>query len=444
MRPNDNATLGTDLKRRRALKLIGAGTTLSTLSALAAEGSAAKVASAKAMAKQPPVVVVGGGFGGSTVARTLKTLSPQTDVVLVERKRVYTACPFSNLVVAGQRNISKQEFNWQGLERIGVRVVTANVIGVDTRRQRLRLHDSTSVDYSRLVLAPGIQLRFDAIEGYTHESSIALPHAWQAGSQTLLLRAQLQQMPNGGLVVIAVPQNPYRCPPGPYERASLIAHYLKTRKPRSKLLILDAKERFSKMALFRNAWQSLYGDLIEWRGLSESGAVRRVDARAKTLHTDFDSVTADVANVIPPQQAGAIAQLAGVTDASGWCPINPQTFESSKAANVHVIGDAAIANAMPKSAFAANAQAKVCAAQIDRSLAGQPPVETTLINTCYSLVAPKYGISVAGVYRPGERFLQELPGAGGTSPLEASRSDRRLEAAYARGWFKTITQETFG
>jgi len=430
--------------RREALTLLGLGAVATKVAGAEKTSQSSFEATVRLPRKTRRVVVIGGGFAGATAARSIKLQSPQTQVVLIERKSHYTACPFSNLVIAGERKITAQQFSWQALSRTGVEVITANVTDVDTDRREVKLQDNSRIDYDRLVLAPGIALRFDAIEGYNEQAATILPHAWQAGSQTTLLRQQLKSMPNNGLVVIAVPQNPYRCPPGPYERASLIAHYLRREKRRAKLLVLDAKDRFSKMSLFRNAWQELYGDLIEWRGLSDSGAVRKVEPATRTLHTDFDNVTADVANVIPPQTAGAIAHIAGVTDASGWCPVNASTFESTQANMVHVIGDAALASAMPKSAFAANAQAKVCATQIARSLQELPPLDSTLINTCYSLVAPNYGISVAGVYQPVAERLEEVEGAGGTSPVVAKRTTRRLEANYAQAWFKTITRETFG
>ena len=270
-----------------------------------------------------------------------------------------------------------------------------------------------------------------------------MPHAWKAGEQTLLLRRQLEAMPDGGLVVISAPANPYRCPPGPYERASLIAYYLKTHKPRSKLILLDSKDIFSKQKLFQAAWKELYPNL-EWVSLSDGGKVTRVDPATNTFETDFGSHKADVANVIPPQRAGAIAATAGVADRTGWCPIDPVTFESKLQPGIHVIGDAAIAGAMPKSAFAANAQAKVCADAVAQLLAGNAPVEPRLINTCYSLVAPGNAISVAGVYRPVNGQLTDVEGAGGTSPLNAPAEQRAKEAEYADAWFKTITGETFG
>jgi hypothetical protein len=246
------------------------------------------------------------------------------------------------------------------------------------------------------------------------------------------------------VVVISAPANPYRCPPGPYERASLIAGWLAKNRPRSKLLLLDAKDAFSKQKLFESAWAQLYPGFLERVALSDGGKVIRVDAATRTFETDFGTHTAEVGNVIPPQRAGRIAVLAGVVDKTGWCPIDPVTFESKLQPGIHVIGDAAIAGAMPKSAFAANAQAKVCADAVAVLLAGGTAPEPKLINTCYSLVAPGYGISVAGVYRPANGLLTEIPGAGGLSKLDASAAERAQEAEYADEWFHTITAETFG
>jgi NADPH-dependent 2,4-dienoyl-CoA reductase/sulfur reductase-like enzyme len=271
-----------------------------------------------------------------------------------------------------------------------------------------------------------------------------MPHAWKAGEQTLLLRRQLEAMPDGGLVIIAAPANPYRCPPGPYERASLIAYYIKTNKPKSKLIILDAKDAFSKQRLFQDAWKELYPGIIEWVSLSSGGKVTKVDPATMTVETDFAKHQPAVANIIPPQKAGRIAEAAGVADRTGWCPVNPVSFESTLQPNIHVIGDACIAGAMPKAGFAANAQAKVCAAALTRLMGGQKPDEPKLINTCYTIVAPDYGITVAAVYHPVNGQLVEVQGAGGISPVEAPKSTREQEAKFADGWFHTITGEMFG
>ena len=390
------------------------------------------------------VVVVGGGFGGLTCARALRAADPSLHVSLIEPNPRYVACPFSNLVIAGERTLSEQTFDYVGADRDGIEVVHDRVVGVDPVARTARLGRGGTVFYDRLVLAPGIALHYDALPGYDASATERMPHAWQAGPQTHLLARQLTAMPDGGTVVIAAPPNPYRCPPGPYERASLIAHYLSTHKPRSKLLILDPKDRFSKQGLFLSAWSRLYGTLIEWQGLSDGARVVSVDAGNMTLETDFDVVRANVANVIPPQRAADVARQAGVADASGWCPVAAATFESTRVPDIHVLGDAAIANAMPKSAFAANAQAKLCAVQIARTLRGEPPLDTKLINTCYSLLTPSYGISVAGVYaQDGERW-HEIDDAGGTSPVDADAATRQLEASYASHWFTTITREVFG
>src|SRR5205085_5017705 len=326
----------------------------------------------------------------------------------------------------------------------GDQVVLSPGTAVDPQGRTVTLDNGSQLPYDRLVLSPGIDIRWDGLPGYTEAAAERMPHAWKAGEQTLLLRRQLEAMEDGGTVVISAPANPFRCPPGPYERASLIAHYLKTKKPKSKVIILDAKDAFSKQRLFQNAWAQLYPDHLEWVSLSKGGKVNSVDAATKTLKTDFGDHKADVANIIAPQRAAAIAQTAGVADRSGWCPVDPVTFESKLVPNIHVLGDAAIMGAMPKSAFSANAQAKVCAAAVATLLAGQTPGEPRLINTCYSLVAPDYGITVAGVYKPTNGVLADIEGAGGVSPIDAPRENRALEAQFAEGWFKTITGEVFG
>lgn len=388
------------------------------------------------------VVVVGGGFGGATCARELRRSG--FDVILVESNPIYTACPLSNAVLAGLRPIEAQQFRLDSLEKAAIGIVRQRAVRVVPQDRRIVLEDGSALDYDRLVLSPGIDLRFDVLPGYDEAAAAILPHAWKAGEQTTLLRRQLEAMDDGGTVIISAPSNPFRCPPGPYERASLIAHYLKTHKPRSKLLILDTKDSFSKQRLFQTAWRALYPNIIEWVSLSSGGKVIEVDAKTRTLVTDFGRHTGDVVNVIPPQRAGQIAQAAEVADRSGWCPIDPVTFESRLQPNIHVIGDATIAGGMPKSAFSANAQGKVCAAAIASLLRGQAPAEPKLINTCYSLVAPDYGISVAGVYRPVKGVLTDVEGAGGTSPMDAPPSFRAQEAVYAEAWFKTITAEVFG
>jgi len=392
----------------------------------------------------PRVVVVGGGFAGGSCARALRQEDPRIAVTLVEPNATFTACPFSNSVIGGLRELSAQQFTYDRVAADGIAIARTTATAVDAQARSVTLADGTRLPYARLVLAPGIDIRWGALPGYDEAAAARMPHAWRAGEQTLLLRRQLEAMPDGGLVVIAAPANPFRCPPGPYERASLIAHYLKAKKPRSKLIVLDAKDAFSKQRLFQAAWAELYPGLLEWVPLSKGGNVTSVDAATLELVTDFGRHKAAVANVIPPQKAGRIADAAGVADRTGWCPIDPATFESKLVPGIHVIGDAAIAGAMPKSAFAANSQAKTCAAAVARLVTGAAPSTPKLINTCYSLVAPDYGISVAGVYAPSGGQLAEVPGSGGVSPAEAPRSTRAAEAIFAEAWFRTITAEVFG
>ncbi|AWN50851.1 NAD(P)/FAD-dependent oxidoreductase [Methylobacterium sp. 17Sr1-1] len=388
------------------------------------------------------VAVIGGGFGGATAARVLHRAG--LDVTLVEPAETYWACPFSNEVIAGLRPMSAQAFGYEGLRASGVTIARTSAEAVDGAARQVRLADGRTLDYDRLILSPGIALRFDALPGYDAAAAETMPHAWKAGAQTELLAQKLAALPEGGTVVLSVPGNPYRCPPGPYERASLIAYYLKAHKPRAKLIVLDAKDTFSKQKLFEQAWKALYPGLLEYVPLAAGGQVTAVDPAAMTVATDFETYKADLACIIPPQRAAPIATQAGVADRSGWCPIDPVTFESRLVPRIHVIGDAAIAGAMPKSAFAANAQGKVCAEAVTDLLAGRTPAAPKLINTCYSLVAPGYGISVAGVYHPDKGVLADVEGAGGTSPVDAPDTVRQQEATYAEDWYRTITSAVFG
>lgn len=406
----------------------------------AAASLAPSIASAQAAGR---IVVVGGGFAGATCARTIKKLDPRITVTLVEASSTFTACPFSNGVIAGLRELKQQQFGYDAVKRDGIVLAQTAATAVDAGAKSVTLADGNRLAYDRLVLAPGVDINWKGLAGYDEAAAEKMPHAWKAGAQTELLRRQLEAMEDGGLVVIAAPDNPFRCPPGPYERASLIAHYLKARKPRSKVLLLDAKDSFSKQKLFQNAWAQLYPGLIEWVPFSQGGKVTSVDPSTLTLATDFAKHKAAVANVVPPQTAGAIALQAGVAK-GGWCPIEPVAFESNQVPGIHVLGDAGIMGGMPKSAFSANAQAKVCAAAIVAKLAGREPVVPLLINTCYSLVAPDYGITVAGVYRPDKGVLAEVPGSGGVSPADADAGFRAKEALFAEGWFRTITSEVFG
>jgi len=390
------------------------------------------------------VVVIGGGFGGATAAKYLKLWSPDLDVTLIEPAARFYTCPFSNLYLGGLMDFEAVGHGYDALAALGVNVVQAYADDVDTSGKTVTVGGDT-ISYDALVLSPGIDIRWGALEGYDEAAAELAPHAWKAGPQTQLLRAQLEAMPDGGTFVLVAPDNPFRCPPGPYERVSLIANYFKNEKPSSKILILDAKDAFSKQGLFTAGWQALYGDMIEWVSRTNDGRVIRVDAETLTVETEFGrTITADVLNVVPPQQAGLIAQRAGVTNEGGWVPVNPATFESQLAAGVYVVGDATVAAPMPKSGFAACTQGKFVAASIIAALEDREPLPPKWANTCYSLVGPDYGISVAGVYELVDGAIVEVPGSGGVSPGDADAAFRAREAEYAHGWYRAITNDIWG
>ena len=400
---------------------------------------------AGARARGGRVVVVGAGFGGATCARYLRRLAPELDVTLVERAKRFVTCPFSNTVVAGLQDLDSVTHGFEGLRRQGVTVLEGEVVAVDPEGGTVRLAGGGSLSYDRLVLSPGIDLEWNAIEGYDEAAAARMPHAWKAGAQTALLRRQLEAMKDGGLVVIAVPASPYRCPPGPYERASLVADYLHREKPRSKVLVLDAKDGFSKQGLFREGWERLYPGMIEWVGFSGGGNVIAVDPGAMEVRTDFETFRADVANIIPPQRSARLVDTADLAAGGDWCPVDQRTFESAVVPHIHLLGDAILAGAMPKSGFSASSQAKVCARAVVALLREEEPPEPVYVNTCYSLLAADYGISVAAVYRLNdEGEITAVPDSGGVSPADAPLAFRRTEADYARGWYASITADMFG
>ena len=429
-----------ELTRRQMLKTMGAGAAASglALSGCASNGGKAKGAH---------VVVVGGGFGGATCAKYLRQFDPDVRVTMVEPNKSYTTCPASNWYLGGFRTMESITHDYSALKNThGASVVHDKVTAVDVDGRKVRLAGGDTLSYDRLVIAPGIDFRWDEVEGLDASTANDIPHAWKAGEQTRILREQLEAMPNGGTFVLVAPPNPFRCPPGPYERASLVANYFKQHKPRSKVLILDPKEGFSKQGLFQAGWKDVHGDMIEWVAGSAGGAVDRVDAASKTVHaaSGFDEHKADVLNYVPPQKAGKLAFDAGLVNDTGFCPVNQQTFESTIHAGIHVIGDASIAGAMPKSGHSANSQGKMAAAAIVAQLRGDDVVTPSHVNTCYSLVSEDYGITVAAVYRYKDGSIGGVEGAGGVSPGDAGRDFRQQEAAYAQGWYASIVQDTWG
>jgi sulfide dehydrogenase [flavocytochrome c] flavoprotein subunit len=407
-------------------------------------GSAALGAPMLARGAGARVAIVGGGFGGATAAKYLKLADKSLDVTLIERDEVFVTCPFSNYVIGGFGTTMGQiTQRYDTLaKRYGVKFVHGEARAIDTARSQIRVGEQR-IRYDRLVVAPGVDMNFGAIPGYDAAAAQRIPHAWKAGPQTTLLRKQLEAMPAGGTVILAVPPAPFRCPPGPYERVSTIAWYLKNKKPRAKILVLDSNDAFSKQGLFQAAWESEYPGMITWIAGKDGGKPERVDAKAMSVKTGFGEEKGAVINFIPPQRAGKIAIDSGLADARGWCPVDPMNFSSTRAPNTYVIGDAAIAGAMPKSGSSANAQAKVVAAALLADLAFKPADRPALFNICYSLVTPDYGISVTNVFQASPAGIVAVPNSGGVSARDASRDDRKLEAQFTRGWYRAITQDVW-
>lgn len=420
------------VERRQILKAMGAASVLPVLATCA-------------RATGPRAVVVGGGFGGATCARYIKSIDPGIDVILIERNESYTTCPFSNNVLGGLQSLDSLVHGYDGLKvHWGVRIVHDTVTGVDPMKRNVTLASGNTIDYDRLVLSPGVDMKWGAIGGYDEAAAEIMPHAWKAGPQTVLLQKQLASVEDGGLVVIAAPDNPYRCPPAPYERACMIAHYLQAAgKPRAKIMILDAKDKFTKQELFQQGWARFYPGMIEWVSGSQGGQVTEVDTKAMTVTCKAGIFKAQVANIVPPQSAGAVTRQAGAATQDGWCEIDPWTMESKAVAGVHVIGDACVPGAMPKSGFAANSQAKICAAAVVALLRDRKPVEPLFMNTCFSTIAPDYAISVAGTYRASAGAIVAVMGTGGLSPLDAPDSIRKAEYEDAQGWYASTMAEMF-
>lgn len=427
--------------RRNFLKVTGGAAALGSLSFPGISLGASK----------GKVVVVGGGIGGATAAKYIRMMDPGVEVTVIEPNKHYHTCFMSNEVLSGERTIESIRFDYSGLASHGVKVVHDYVTGIDAAKQTVTTKNGQSFQYDRCIVSPGVDLRYDTIEGYDEAVAESIPHAWKAGPQTVTLRKQLEAMKDGGTVIIAPPPNPFRCPPGPYERASQIAWYLKNNKPKSKILILDPKDKFSKFGLFTAGWKKHYGygtddSLIEWVSGAKGGKVEAVNAKTKTVQAAVEEFQGDVLNIIPAQKAGKIAFMAGLTDESGWCPVEGNTFESKKHKNIHVIGDASIASPMPKSGYAANSQAKVCAAAVVALLNGNEAPQPSYVNTCYSIITPDDGISVAMVYDYGDGQIRKVSGSGGLTPGydKTTMAMRKREVGYAHSWFKNITGDVFG
>ena len=417
--------------RRDFLKLSGAA------AALAATGCAT-TGGAKAR-----VVVIGGGFGGATAAKYIRMWGSNIEVVLVEREADFVSCPISNLVYGGSKTMKDITYGYSGLKRYGVQVVRDTAFEISTSTKTVKLVKGGDLKYDRLVVSPGIDFMFDQIAGYEAAMKTnRVLHAWKAGAQTIALQKQLAAMRDGGVFVLSVPLAPYRCPPGPYERACQVASYFKKTKPRSKVLILDANpDVTSKGPLFKKAWAELYPGMIEFRGNSKAVGV---SAQTGTVRLEVEDVRGDVLNVVPPQRAGDIAVKAGLITANNrWCGVDWRTMESAAVKGVHVLGDATLsAPLMPKSGAMANQHAKICASAVVAMINGQAPnPEPKIANTCYSYVSDDEAIHVASVHTWDDKdsTLKSVPGSGGVSSARNT-----LEGGYAWAWAVNVWQDTLG
>jgi sulfide dehydrogenase [flavocytochrome c] flavoprotein chain len=418
------------MNRRTTLKTIAATSMASSLAACATNG-----------VTTPPflghVVIVGGGFGGATAAKYLRLWGEgKIAVTMIERQAAFISCPMSNLVIGGSRKIEALTSGYDGLTKLGVTVIQDEVTGVDSMKRSVTLAGGKTIAYDRLILSPGVDFLFGEVMGLDAAAQSTVLHAWKAGAQTVALRKQLEAMPDGGVMAISIPKAPFRCPPGPYERACQAAAYLKATKPKSKVIILDANEDVqSKKALFMKEWNGTYKGMIEYRNNWEA---KQVDAKSNTVESDLgDKLKANVLNIIPPMQAGFIAKTAGVINVNNkWCDVDWITMESKTVKNIHVLGDAVqIAPGMPKSGHMANQHGKVAAAAIVEVMNGRTPAPLTMANTCYSFVDAERVVHVSSVHRydAEKKTMVTVAGSGGLS-TEANV----LEGAYAWGWAQTI------
>ena len=389
------------------------------------------------------VTIIGGGFGGATCARILRRYAPEIEVTLIEPRAAFYTGIYCNAAITGVTELGDVIQSPAATEQLGVRWIQQAALEIDPVRKRIRLDDGRSLDADFVVLSPGIEMIWNRIEGINAANSDHMPHAWLGDAQVLLMKRRLRALEDGSTIVIAAPPNPYRCPPGPYERASLFAWQMMHSARRCKIIIADAKDDFSKRVLFQLGWDTLYPNRIEWVPRAQGGEVVSVDHQRNTVHlANGERIHADLVNLIPPQRAAGIAHHSGLTDASGWCPIFPESFESSLHAGVHVIGDAAAAQPVAKSAFSAHVQGTQVALSIAARVRGEHVSDPTYLNTCYSLLAPDYGISISSVYTASDGYVGTRH--TGISPLSGDRALRAREAQYAHALYAQITRNSFG
>ncbi len=423
--------------QRRRLLGAASGAALASAAGSTLLAGCATEAPAVATRKLGRVLVIGGGFGGATAAKYIKKWGGDAiDVMLVERERAFVSCPLSNLVVGGHRKIEDLTVSYDGLRRAGILTLNDEVESIDTAKRSVTFRKLANQSFDRIVVSPGVDFNFGAIQGLDANAQKTILHAWKAGPQTVALRQQLEAMPDGGVFVLSIPKAPYRCPPGPYERVCQVASYFKAAKPRSKIIVLDANPDIqSKKGLFLAAWNGPYKGMIDYR---PNSMVTEVDLRNSTAITELgDKVQGAVLNIVPPHGAGQLAHKAGLVNANKlWCEVDWVTLESTAAKGIHVLGDATLsAPAMPKSGHMANQHGKAAAAAIVELMNGRAPQPITMANTCYSFVDADNVVHVASVHRydPGKKTMVTVDGAGGLSSAA-----NQLEGVYANAWARNI------
>jgi sulfide dehydrogenase [flavocytochrome c] flavoprotein subunit len=426
-----------NINRRDFIKYVGATSALGLAGCAGMDDSGVK----------GKVVIIGGGFGGANCARFLKTWAPGVDVTLVERNKEFVTCPFSNEVIGGQiKDLSGVTHKYDKVAKAGINVIHDSATKIDAAKKTVALASGKTLSYDRLVVSPGIDFVYGKVKNDKEANQEKMPHAWHPGAQSILLRKQLEAMPDGGKFIMVVPAAPFRCPPGPFERASLVADYFKKAKPKSKIVILDANEKFSKQGLFLDAWKRLYPGMVEWVPGSKAGVPEEADIKNMTIVTNFEKFKGDVINLIPYQSAAAFAIQNGLTDKDGYCSVNKATLESTLMPGVHVLGDSTKMAPMPKSGFAAATHGKNAASAIIAALGGSAHPDAIFANTCYSMLNTEFAISVADVYKieekDGKKDLVAVPGGGVSKAWDDNV--RRAEFKHAQGWYKAITDNMFG
>ncbi len=431
---------------------------------MALAAGAASLLPLNAHAATGKVVVIGGGVGGATFAKYMKMKAPQIEVTIIEQNPIYIRPYGSSEVLNGHIDMSDLEVSYDALRnKYGVNVIIDKAVGLDADKRIVTTASGAKFPYDRLVVSPGIELLYDRLDGYSREvAETKAPSGWIPGSQTALLRDQIKNMRQGGTFLIVAPPNPYRCPPGPYERGALVAEWMQKYNPTGKVIITDPKNEFVTGPDMRLGWNRMYGynvpddlksgmptlkqhneaGMIDWIREVDGGRPLSIDATKMQVETEQGFIKADVINVVPPMKAGKVATLFGLTDKSGWCPVDPYTFESKLVANVHVLGDSASASPLPKSGFAANNEAKVAAYAIINLFAGRPVEEPSWENTCYALAGKDYGFMVIGVYGMRDGKIANLPRPG-FQTLDVSDAKHRLAAVYQQAWMKSFTEDSF-